>query len=162
MEMSLWSQRMWIMKHSRTTHSWPAMASSATHRTKKSLPSEVKEVVVSFLPWEHTDAIYQELQIFPCKAAFQSAYNWYKRLFQPRCKTWHCAFIEFHKASFFSFLQLGNMFLNSSTSLWCISHSSEFCISSKLAEYSSVSHHWDQKQRCSTHQDTTETLHVYY
>lgn len=151
------------MKYSRTVHSCPDTASSARHRMSH-FPLQPRKLL---------DLLCHESTPLPCTRNFSSfsakllssqlapAYNWHERLCQLRCKTWHFAFIELHKVSFFSLLQPGNTFLNGSTILWCSSHSPEFFISCKLAECSSVSHHWDQEQRCSTIQDTTATLHVY-
>lgn len=117
---------MWIMKYSRTVHSCPDMASSVMHRMKNHFPLKPRKLL---------DLFCHERTLLPSARNFTSfsakllssllapAYNWHKRLFHPRGKTWHFAFTELHKVSFFS-LQHGNMFLTSSTILWYISHSS--------------------------------------
>lgn len=89
----------------------------------------------------HVPLLHQESQILLCKAPFQPAVPsmyWCKRLFQPRCRTWHFALIPFHKVPVSLFLQPMNTSLNGSTILWRIIHSSEFCIICKLAKCNSV------------------------
>lgn len=61
------------MKYSRTLHSCPDMASSVMHRMKMSLPSEAQEAVVSFLLWEHTAAIHQELSDPSLQSCFSAS-----------------------------------------------------------------------------------------
>ena len=68
-----------------------------------------------------------------CRRSAPSLY-WCTGLFLPRCRSLALALVELHQVPLHPTLQPVQVSLNGSTALQCISHLSQFCVISELAE----------------------------